>query len=142
MRLGLLLFGALVGCGATSASRDAAAPDAGAEGCGDMGGPDGAVCLTTVSGQLVDETGAPIPGMLLSVCAGDCFFGKSGNDGRFAVAVGKPLLVDQFALLTHARPDRASYYTRLPPLVGDQVTFSQPITVPALPASGPMISLD
>jgi hypothetical protein len=142
MRLGLLLLGALVGCGATSASPDAAAPLDFGLGCGDMGGPDGAVCLASVSGQLVDESGAPIAGMLLSVCAGDCFFGKSGSDGRFTVMVGKPLFVDQFALLTHARPDKASYYTRLPPLVGDTATYGAPITVPTLPASGPMISLD
>lgn len=142
MRLGLLLLGALVGCGASPASPDAAVPDLGASGCGDMGGPAGSVCLASVSGQVVDESGAPIGGMLLSVCAGDCFFGTSGSDGRFTVGVNKRLLVDQFALLMHARPDRASYYTRLPALVGDVITFARPIVVPKLPASGPAISLD
>ena len=104
--------------------------------------PDGGVCVGSVSGKLVDDKGAPIDSLVVSVCAGTCFYGKTIVDGSFTVGVASHIVVDKFALDVHGQPTYASYYTRLPQLAGTVAAFGQPLFVPTLPASGPTIATD
>jgi len=141
----------LAGCGPAPiaaadgpSARDAAtsvdlAPDDGGCAALDPGAPDGGVCLRAVTGRVVDEAGAPLASTLLSVCAEDCFFGQSGPDGRFSVAVGALLPAARYALELHGRPDRASYYLRLPALEFGQANFATALPLPRLPSSGPSL---
>ena len=144
----LLLLG-LTGCGntpgasildAASPPPDLAAPMDKARTCAGAG--DGGTCVTTVSGSLVDEKGAPLADMVVSYCAEICFFGKTVADGSFVVDVYSYLPVERYALLVHARPDHASLYTVPPPLDGDHITFTRPVVTPTLPADGPLLAVD
>lgn len=138
----------LLGCGdsgARSDGGDAALADLGATdlyGCQDPDGPDGGSCLTSVSGQIVDEAGAPLDGILVSVCGDACFFGRTAQDGRFVTFIKERLIPSTYAVEVHGRPDRAPFYARLPALTGDTVTLIAPLVLPLLPATGPAIRLD
>jgi hypothetical protein len=106
----------------------------------------GGVCMKSVTGMLVDENGAGIGNStLISVCAGTCWNGKTGmaaTDGTFAVPINHDIVLDNYALEVHGRPNRASYYLHLPPPNGDTINFPDPIYDPPLPTSGPMIAMD
>jgi hypothetical protein len=152
MRVAIVVTLTLVACGETSsvgdlgdlaasngdASMDAApmcpasSPDA----------PDGGVCLNAVSGKMVDETGAGLPNLVTSVCAVACFFGMTRADGTFTNDVYQIIDPSFYALEAHGRPNRASWYAPLPPLVGMSASYAQPLLLPSLPASGPLIALD
>jgi hypothetical protein len=106
-------------------------------------GPDlGTTCVLSVSGKVVMTGGAPANNLLVSVCAGTCYFGRTGADGNFTTLVDAQIPYDQFALMLHGRPDNATYYTPLPPLAGMSSTFAAPLPLPAMPSSGPTIALD
>lgn len=152
-----LLFAlSLAGCGSPG---DGGMPDAGADlappppdmrmnvdlgPCGDplKQRPDGGVCLLTVDGTLVDEQGAPVKQQVVSVCAGICYFGKTGDDGAFVVKVYHHVIPSDYALEIHGRPDGASYYVALPTFDGDHAHYPDPLPAVALPASGPPIAED
>jgi hypothetical protein len=104
--------------------------------------PDGGVCVSTVSGKLVDDKGAPLPDIVVSVCAAACYYGKSAADGSFKVTITSHLVLDEFTLLLHGRPNYACYYRKLPPLMGNTISFTTPITMLPLPASGPAIAMN
>jgi hypothetical protein len=99
-------------------------------------------CVLDVSGTIVDELGQPLQMILVSVCADACYFGRSGTDGRFTAELKDKIAVDQFALLLHGRPDRASYYTKLPAPVSDHIAFAKPLVLPKIPDTGPAIKTD
>ncbi len=163
MRASLLFTIALitVGCGAGSGG----APD-GAQAAGDMavaslddlateaedltpagpcGGdkhpPDGGVCLLSVTGRVVDEKGAGLPDVQVTVCGPICYYGIVGADGSFAVKLGLHVVPDRWATEIHGRPDHVSYYVPLPPIGDGKVRYPDPFVVPALPAMGPEIAL-
>lgn len=106
------------------------------------GDPDGGVCLNAVSGQIVDDSGKGIPNLVTSVCAVACFFGMTRADGTFSNDVYQIVDPTYYAFEAHGRPDRASWYAPLPPLSGMSGAFAQPLLLPSLPASGPLIALD
>ncbi|HZS40518.1 MAG TPA: hypothetical protein VFF06_26985 [Polyangia bacterium] len=142
---------AAAGCGDSGpAAFDAAAPDltVAADAAIDlqaMCGPpstDAGVCLNTVSGKLVDDSGAGIPNLVTSVCAVACYFGMTDATGAFSNPVYDVVEPDFYAFEAHGRPDRASFYVRLPPLVGMSATYAQPLLLPSLPMTGPLIALD
>ncbi len=105
-------------------------------------GDDGGPCVQSVSGQVLDDSGTAINNLLVSVCAGACFFGHTVADGTFQTAVDAVIPYDQYATMLHGRPDRASYYTPVPPLVGTMSSYAKPLLLPSLPATGPVIALD
>jgi hypothetical protein len=155
MRLASLFALALAaaGCGDSGQSgpldegvRDlASAADAGVADLQQVCGPpstDAGVCLNTVSGKLVDESGAGLPNIVTSVCAVACYFGMTGADGTFVNPVYQVLDPPYYAFEAHGRPDRAGFYMRLPPLGGLTAAYSAPLLLPSLPATGPAIVLD
>lgn len=151
MRFGWLRYSFLasvlcVGCGpGPAAPMDMAMQDmTSMVGCNDPVAlrPDGGVCVRTVSGQVVDEAGAPLGDLVVSVCSGTCYLGKSAADGTFSVEVASHIRTDRFAVEVHGRPDHTSSYVRLPPLNGDTMTFAAPLLALRLPASGPTIKTD
>lgn len=113
--------------------------------------PPESVCVKHVIGKVTDLTGKPFPmtkdregvshGVSISVCGNTCFYGETIADGSFDAIVGRFLPIDTFALLVHARPDHASVYITLPkPDASDVITMGDPIKLPDLPATGPLIT--
>jgi hypothetical protein len=99
------------------------------------------VCPVAVSGHVVDESGAPLGSLVVSVCAGLCFFGSTDAAGAFTVTPDAHIVVAQYALELHGRPDRLSYYTPLP--AGDlALAFTTALPLPRLPTSGTAITGD
>jgi hypothetical protein len=137
----LLLCALLAACGSSSDVAADLGPDL-APACNDPNPPDGGVCPVHVSGRVVDEGGAAVGALTVSVCAGECFFGTTLSDGSFSVVPDSNIVVGDYALEVHGRPDHASYYTPLPAAAGDDVTFAKPLPLFALPASGPEIRDD
>lgn len=156
-----LLLLSLTGCGAPgggpSASADlsseggggdmalvgGAQDDAGTRGpCGDQKFPDGGVCLTRVTGKVVDEKGNGLAKAQVTVCGPVCYYGTIAGDGSFLVKIGQHVVPSRWAAQVHGRPDRVSYFIPLPPFVDDAVDFARPFIVPALPGSGPSMVLE
>jgi hypothetical protein len=108
--------------------------------CTDPHPPDGGVCGVPVSGQVVDDSGAPLGALTVSVCADQCFFGTTAGDGRFSVAPDLSIVLANYALELHGRPDRVSYYAPLPPLDGGALVYAAPLPLPLLPSSGPELA--
>ena len=102
--------------------------------------PAGGRCVTTVHGKVIDEAGRPLPDLVISVCAAACYYGKTGDNGAFAVGVYSHLVIDQYATLVHGRPDYANYYTPLPRAAGNTYRYVAPLQVPRLPDHGPPIA--
>ena len=104
--------------------------------------PAGGTCVTTVNGNVIDDNGRPLPDLVISVCAAACYYGKTGDDGAFAVRVYSHLVIDQYATLVHGRPDHADYYTPLPRAAGSTYTYAAPLQLPRMPENGPAIATD
>jgi hypothetical protein len=111
--------------------------------CRDAGGERarGGSCVRTVRGRALDDRGAPVPDMTVTVCAGLCFFGKTGADGRFTVAVDSYIQVGNYGLLLHAQPRHAAYYQPLP-APAMQIEIAEPLPLLPLPQEGPALKLD
>ena len=114
---------------------DAATSNDGPATCSDPDPPAGSVCPVEVRGRVVDEAGAPIDSLVVSVCAGLCFFGSTDAAGSFSVTPDAHIVVDSYALELHGRPDRISYYTPLP-AGSTPLSFTTALPLPRLPSSG------
>jgi hypothetical protein len=112
-------------------------PDMALPNCDDAGT---GVCPVDVHGQVVDENSQPVAALTVSVCADQCFFGMTGSDGKFRVVPDQHIVLDNYALELHGRPDHVTYYTPLAPANGLDVSFAQPLVLPSLPASGPVLA--
>ena len=90
-------------------------PDAG-EVClaGSPGPTPESVCLLEVTGRVVDENGAPVSGLVTSVCGPVCFNGESDANGAFRVLPGVHLDLRDYSATPHGRPARAGFYFQLP----------------------------
>jgi hypothetical protein len=127
-------------CQDHSAPADLApAPDLALPACNDPNPPDGGVCPAQVRGQVTDDRGRAVAALTVSVCADQCFFGTTGSDGKFTVVPDQHIVLANYALELHGRPDHVTYYTPLPAGSGLMIDFSEPLLLPALPASGPEI---
>lgn len=114
-------------------------------GCADEAGERalGGACVRAVSGQLVDQAGAPIAQATVTVCADACFFGQSDATGRFVVKIGQYLRVERYSLLPHVNPRRAAFYLPLPaPDAAGDIDLGAPLPLLAMPSDGPAIADD
>ena len=101
------------------------------------------MCVSSVTGRLVDEKAAPLGAdLLVTVCGNACFYGTVGADGAFTVPLRYHVPVADYAVSVHAGPARASAYFRVPALVGEAAAFRAPLVVPLLPSDGPALKLD
>lgn len=130
------------------AGQSGAAQAAGAGGASaGQGGAAGAcepgpgVCVQEVTGAVVDTSGAPVGGKVVTVCGQGCFVGTTDALGSFRVPVGAPLEPETYALFVHGRPTHASVYRRLPALV-DHIAFPYKVVIPELPSTGPSLPED
>ncbi len=80
--------------------------------CGEQeaGLPTEAECLQSVSGRVLDETGSPVPELDVTVCGPICFRSRTAGDGVFAVEVGRYVIVSEYSVQPHGRPDRSTFY--------------------------------
>ncbi len=83
------------------------------------------VCLKSVSGSVVDETGQPLKDLALSVCGAQCFYGKTDSTGGFSVEAGYFINPTGYSVSPHGRPFRPTYYFPLLPLVDGHVEMGE-----------------
>ena len=163
VRLSFLPFLALVGCSsepapgsATTADTGVAVADTGSK--GDTSGvvdsakepcsepiedrAPGSQCVKTVSGKVLDLTGAPVGGKLVSVCGSVCYFGETKADGTFNAKIGNYIKVSNFAASVHGRPEHASLYEKLPASMSEDIVLANTMIVPSVPAMGTKIPMD
>ncbi len=129
------------GSGGTGAAGGAggAAGDAGVAPCSEAPSdiPAGAVCIHNVTGHVIDPSGAPVSGVLASVCSDTtCYPGWSGSDGNFSVAVNMHIVMSKTAVLVHERPLKAGFYFPLPTSPGPDLDIGDTplLTLPDGPA--------
>lgn len=104
--------------------------------------PVGSQCVKTVTGKVVDASGAPLPAKkLVSVCGQVCFFGETAADGTFVAKVGRYIKVSNFAASVHGRPDFVSLYEKLPAGTSDDIALPT-MVLPKVPADGAAIPMD
>jgi hypothetical protein len=108
-----------------------ASPDGGAP-CIDReeGNPAGSVCIRTVRLAVVDDVGAPVPDLPLTVCGDLCVWGQTDGDGRAQIDVRR-WLRKPYARL-HGRARFAGYVV---PLSGDGAVDLGELVAPRLPTS-------
>lgn len=140
----VIVAGAL--CVACSSSEAGASGSGGAGGAGGQGAlrrvtaihHAAARCIDSVSGRVVDASGAGVPSLSVSVCGGICYYGESDANGAFTVSVAARLDPAAYSTLPHGRPNRTSFYFALPSAasgsvpVGDLLVLDLPATGPAL----------
>ncbi|MBW2526341.1 MAG: hypothetical protein JRI23_19330 [Deltaproteobacteria bacterium] len=143
------LLGLLSACGSDPSEADGAgASSAGGSGsggateCPDEGSSaTAAVCVTDVTGVLVDEQDEPLADLIVSVCGEvSCSPGESDPSGAFEVVVNRFITPDEFAVLPHGREqDLAPFYFPLPAAAtGPAVDVGQ-LPVLSMPADGPTL---
>ncbi len=130
----------------SGASTDSGGSDAGqdttaAEPCSEPG-PAGSQCVKTITGKVVDETGAPVVDKLVSVCGKVCYFGKTTADGSFVTNVNQNIRVADFAAAVHGRPEYASLYEKLPASTSENIALPSTLTLPKLNPTGTKIPMD
>lgn len=103
--------------------------------------PEGGVCILGVDGRVIDEAGAGIEGLLVSVCGPQaCNPGETLRDGSFRVDVGFHLVPGDYSATAHVRfLNKTSFYFRLPvDATGPDVVIGDLLTLD-LPADGPSL---
>jgi hypothetical protein len=135
--------GTLGGAGSagTAGAGGTGVTDAGEEACsaGSPGPTPESVCLLEVTGRVVDENGAPISGLVTSVCGPVCFNGESDAGGAFQVMPGVHLDLRDYSITPHGRPARAGFYFQLPvDRPGPAIDVGE-LLLPSLPLEGPTL---
>lgn len=102
----------------------------------------GSQCVKTVSGKVLNLTGAPVGGKLVSICGSVCFFGETQADGTFNAKIGSYIKVSNFAASVHGRPEHASLYEKLPASMSEDIALAGTMIVPGVPALGAKIPMD
>ena len=118
----------------------AAGGQGGAAGCDPAKLSKDQVCLTDVSGEVMDQADKPVADLDISVCGEVCFFGKTDAQGKFSVSVQAPVVPKDYSTLVHGRPHRASFYYPLPLDAKDNVAVGN-LRVIDLPKSGPALTV-
>jgi len=79
-------------------------------------GPDW-ICVTHVTGRMIDDADQPVPDVLMTVCGpGGCQPATTDGSGMYDVEVGFPLLPSDFSLIPHSRDiGKFVYYYPLDP---------------------------
>lgn len=96
----------------------------------------GVTCVLQVRGTARDDTGAPLGDHVITVCGPACFVTRTAPDGSFVTPVGDFLDPSIYTVLVHGRPDHASLYVALAPVVDRVATFAEPLVVPRYTQSG------
>lgn len=96
----------------------------------------GVTCVLQVRGSARDDTGAPLGDHVITVCGPACFVTRTAPDGSFVTPVGDFLDPSIYTVLVHGRPDHASLYVALAPVVDRVATFAEPLVVPRYTQSG------
>ncbi|MCC6649236.1 MAG: hypothetical protein IT374_27160 [Polyangiaceae bacterium] len=104
----------------------------------------GSVCVSGVSGRLVDLEGTPLAARLTTVCGGDiCFYGRTGGDGAFTTPVGARVVPDEYVVFAHGAPTHATLLVELTrALSTPDVRLPELVRLPRLPADGPALPPD
>ncbi len=102
------------------------------------------VCVATLTGRLIDPSGAPLASRLTTLCGGDtCYYGRTGDDGVFATTVDARLVADEYVVFAHGAPSHATLLLELTSaLEGPNMRLPSPITLPRLPDAGPALPAD
>jgi hypothetical protein len=98
---------------------------------------DAGVCVNDVRGRVVDDHGAPLAGLVTTVCGAVCFYGHTDEAGAFDVQPDFALAPADFAVIVHARPAHAGVYVPLPSPQMGVVDLSAPLVAPLYTIDGP-----
>jgi hypothetical protein len=114
--------------------------------------PPGSTCVRHVTGNLVDEKGAPLPvhssanpdGLVVTVCGSVCYFADPGpTAGSFDVHVGFLIPVSTYNIIVHGLGDHASSYRAVPTVGSDgNVAVSEKIVAPVFDKIGAPLPAD
>lgn len=74
----------------------------------------GTVCLEQVLGTVVDENGAPMPDLPVTVCGPICFQGTTDRVGSFVVEVQEYVLASEYSVQPHGTPTGTTFYYPMP----------------------------
>ncbi len=99
-------------------------------------GPDW-ICVTDVTGEVVDESGSPVTDVLMTVCGpGGCEPDTTDAAGAFDIEVGFPLLLSDWSLIPHSREYGyfVNYYPFDPTATGPSVDLGS-LTLLSYPAA-------
>jgi hypothetical protein len=124
------------------AGASGAAPGTCAEAPGEVDPQAPRSCVREVRGRVLEESGAAVGGLTITVCGAVCFGATSAADGSFVVPVGVELVEDAYALLVHGRPDHASTVLRLPASPPELVSFDEAIQLARFVPTGQTIPAD
>ncbi|MDP3273724.1 MAG: hypothetical protein Q8Q09_00920 [Deltaproteobacteria bacterium] len=120
--------------------QDASAPEAGIPAmCSPPMGtpPASAVCVRGVTGLAQSNDGSPLANTVVTFCGTACFATNTDAQGRFELPVGEVLVLSQYALQVHGRPQHASAYWLLPaPDANGIVRMPTPLQLPRYMVSG------
>jgi hypothetical protein len=75
---------------------------------------EGSVCVSQVTGRVVDELGGPVPDLDVTVCGPNCFRGTTSDNGSFAIDVNHFLLISDYSVQAHGSPHATTFYHHLP----------------------------
>ncbi len=76
-------------------------------------GVDGGTCVLAAQGKVTDLAGAPLGGLLMTLCGNACFGAQSNDGGAYFIPVGVTLDTENYAIHADGRPDHAVDYLRL-----------------------------
>jgi hypothetical protein len=103
-----------------------------------------AICVESVAGRLVDESGAPaVAGVLVTACgAVQCEPGLTDDIGRFTIPVNRWLAPTEYSVIPHGRPYKAGFYFPLPvDQPGPDLDLGD-LPFLTMPSTGPLIDIN
>lgn len=102
--------------------------------------PSGALCLSTVSGRVVDERGDPTPDLDVTVCGPVCFLGTTTDSGAFSIEVNRFVFVSEYSVQPHGSPTASTFYHQLPDVFEDGDVHMGTLPIVDLPSNGDLLT--
>ncbi len=96
----------------------------------------GTICVELVLGSVVDENGAPMPDLPVTVCGPICFQGMTDRTGKFAVELNEYILASEYSVQPHGTPTGTTFYYPLPADFDGGTYEAGTLRVLPLPAEG------
>jgi len=99
----------------------------------------GEQCVDEVLGRVLDENGHPEADLDVTVCGARCFRGVTGSDGRFVIAIGAPLSLEDYSVQPHGTPGASTFYYPLEAEPGQTIVDVGLLRTIELPNEGDLL---
>lgn len=137
-RLTALSFGLAAACGPSQSESPDVSRDLGPAGCAGEE-LESTICLSEVTGQVVDEAGRPVSDLAVTVCGPICFRGTTDEAGNFGVDVNHFVNISEYSVQAHGSPGASTFYHHLSADLDDGRFEAGVLRVLSLPADGPVL---